>query len=69
MLFFAGEGFRVIAHDRRGHGRSTQTDGGHDMITTPTIVRHERESRTERFVCSRATAQPMRERRSLGTCL
>src|SRR4029453_13504758 len=31
MLFFAGEGFRVIAHDRRGHGRSTQTDGGHDM--------------------------------------
>jgi non-heme chloroperoxidase len=31
MLFFAGKGFRVIAHDRRGHGRSTQTDGGHDM--------------------------------------
>jgi non-heme chloroperoxidase len=30
MLFFAGEGFRVIAHDRRGHGRSTQTGGGHD---------------------------------------
>ena len=31
MLFFVGQGFRVIAHDRRGHGRSTQTDGGHDM--------------------------------------
>src|SRR6202140_5173874 len=31
MLFFAGKGFRVIAHDRRGHGRSTQTGGGHDM--------------------------------------
>ncbi len=31
MLFFLGEGFRVIAHDRRGHGRSTQTGGGHDM--------------------------------------
>jgi non-heme chloroperoxidase len=31
MLFFLGKGFRVIAHDRRGHGRSTQTDGGHDM--------------------------------------
>ncbi len=31
MLFFAGKGFRVIATDRRGHGRSTQTDGGHDM--------------------------------------
>ena len=31
MLFFAGNGFRVIAHDRRGHGRSSQTSGGHDM--------------------------------------
>jgi non-heme chloroperoxidase len=31
MLFFLGQGFRVIAHDRRGHGRSTQTGGGHDM--------------------------------------
>ena len=31
MLFFLGQGFRVIAHDRRGHGRSTQVSGGHDM--------------------------------------
>jgi non-heme chloroperoxidase len=31
MLFFMRHGYRVIAHDRRGHGRSTQTDGGHDM--------------------------------------
>src|SRR5258708_38530487 len=31
MLFFLGKGFRAIAHDRRGHGRSTQTGGGHDM--------------------------------------
>jgi non-heme chloroperoxidase len=31
MLFFLGKGFRVIAHDRRGHGRSTQTDSGHDL--------------------------------------
>src|SRR6187455_2032389 len=31
MLFFHAKGFRVIAHDRRGHGRSTQTSGGHDM--------------------------------------
>ena len=31
MLFFLGRGFRVIAHDRRGHGRSTQTSDGHDM--------------------------------------
>src|SRR6187401_2079145 len=33
MMFFLQHGFRVIAHDRRGHGRSTQTSGGHDMDT------------------------------------
>jgi non-heme chloroperoxidase len=31
MLFFVGKGYRVIAHDRRGHGRSTQVGNGHDM--------------------------------------
>jgi non-heme chloroperoxidase len=31
MLFFLKHGYRVIAHDRRGHGRSTQAGGGHDM--------------------------------------
>ncbi len=31
MLFFLNNGYRVIAHDRRGHGRSSQTGGGHDM--------------------------------------
>jgi non-heme chloroperoxidase len=31
MLFFLQQGFRVIAHDRRGHGRSSQTAAGHDM--------------------------------------
>ena len=31
MLFFFKQGYRVIAHDRRGHGRSSQVDGGHDM--------------------------------------
>ncbi|WP_456756363.1 alpha/beta fold hydrolase [Bradyrhizobium sp. USDA 4461] len=31
MLFFLGKGYRVIAHDRRGHGRSTQVSNGHDM--------------------------------------
>jgi non-heme chloroperoxidase len=31
MLFFLKQGYRVIAHDRRGHGRSTQTGDGHDM--------------------------------------
>ncbi|MEU3508541.1 alpha/beta hydrolase [Streptomyces longwoodensis] len=33
MLFFLAQGYRVIAHDRRGHGRSTQTATGHDMDT------------------------------------
>jgi non-heme chloroperoxidase len=33
LMFFSGKGFRVIAHDRRGHGRSSQTDGGTDMDT------------------------------------
>jgi non-heme chloroperoxidase len=31
MMFFLERGYRVIAHDRRGHGRSTQTADGHDM--------------------------------------
>lgn len=33
MLFFAARGYRVIAHDRRSHGRSDQTFGGNDMDT------------------------------------
>jgi non-heme chloroperoxidase len=31
MMFFLNHGFRVVAHDRRGHGRSTQVADGHDM--------------------------------------
>jgi non-heme chloroperoxidase len=31
MMFFLNHGFRVVAHDRRGHGRSSQTADGHDM--------------------------------------
>jgi non-heme chloroperoxidase len=33
MLFFLAQGFRVIAHDRRGHGRSSQSPTGHEMDT------------------------------------
>jgi non-heme chloroperoxidase len=33
MMFFLDHGYRVIAHDRRGHGRSTQTVNGNDMDT------------------------------------
>jgi non-heme chloroperoxidase len=31
MMFFVSEGYRVVAHDRRGHGRSQQVSDGHDM--------------------------------------
>jgi non-heme chloroperoxidase len=31
MLYFLGKGYRVVAHDRRGHGRSAQVNDGHDM--------------------------------------
>ena len=30
LLFFLGKGYRVVAHDRRGHGRSSQVSEGHD---------------------------------------
>lgn len=33
LLYFRSKGYRVIAHDRRGHGRSSQSSGGHDMDT------------------------------------
>ncbi|SEW17317.1 non-heme chloroperoxidase [Chryseobacterium wanjuense] len=33
MIFFVQQGYRVIAHDRRGHGRSSQTTSGHEMET------------------------------------
>ena len=33
MMFFVLRGYRCVAHDRRGHGRSTQTSNGHDMDT------------------------------------
>ncbi len=38
MMFFRLQGYRVIAHDRRGHGRSTQTDSGNEMDTYATDV-------------------------------
>jgi non-heme chloroperoxidase len=44
MLYFLSRGYRVIAHDRRGHGRSTQVSDGHDMdhyaADTSTVVEH-----------------------------
>ncbi len=32
-MFFRAKGYRVVAHDRRGHGRSQQTEGGNDIDT------------------------------------
>jgi non-heme chloroperoxidase len=44
MLYFLGQGYRVIAHDRRGHGRSAQVSDGHDMdhyaADTAAVVEH-----------------------------
>jgi len=44
MLFFLANGYRVVAHDRRGHGRSSQVATGHDMDQTPVST-----DRLERF--------------------
>ena len=43
MLFFLNKGFRVIAHDRRGHGRSSQTGDGHatDHYADDLAAQHE----------------------------
>jgi non-heme chloroperoxidase len=44
MLYFLSKGYRVMAHDRRGHGRSTQVSDGHDMdhyaADTSAVVEH-----------------------------
>jgi non-heme chloroperoxidase len=44
MLYFVEKGYRVIAHDRRGHGRSSQVGNGHDMdhyaADTSAVVEH-----------------------------
>jgi len=44
MLYFLGQGYRVVAHDRRGHGRSSQVSDGHDMdhyaADTAAVIEH-----------------------------
>jgi non-heme chloroperoxidase len=40
MMFLLNRGYRVIAHDRRGHGRSTRPALATTWITTPTTSRH-----------------------------
>jgi non-heme chloroperoxidase len=55
MMFFLAKGYRVIAHDRRGHGRSTQTAKGHDHSTgggevTRYVARHGQGGRVKKAV-------------------
>jgi non-heme chloroperoxidase len=40
MMYFLSKGFRVVAHDRRGHGRSGQASEGHDMETNAVHIGH-----------------------------
>jgi non-heme chloroperoxidase len=39
LMFFLNQGYRVVAHDRRGHGRSSQTDSGNEMDTYASDVK------------------------------
>ena len=38
LLYFLDMGYRVIAHDRRGHGRSAQVGDGHDMVNADLLA-------------------------------
>ena len=61
MMFFLAQGYRVIAHDRRGHGRSTQTDTGNEMDTYASDVAELAEA-LERSARSRTTLRNRRGR-------
>jgi non-heme chloroperoxidase len=57
MLFFLANGYRVIAHDRRGHGRSTQTATGHDMDTYAAMSQNSRSTWTSARRCTSGIRQ------------
>jgi non-heme chloroperoxidase len=60
MLFLAQNGYRTIAHDRRGHGRSSQPSGGNDMDTLLEECGHEvlvANARKLRLIYARASAR------------
>src|SRR3546814_4305522 len=65
MMFFLGQGYRVIAHDRRGHGRSSQTSEGNDMDTYASDVVDMVERSEERSVGK----EWVRTRRSQGAAI
>jgi non-heme chloroperoxidase len=54
MLFFLSRGYRVTAHDRRGHGRSSQTDNGNDMDTYAADVARDSRSPRPPRACARS---------------
>ena len=56
MMFLGERGYRVIAHDRRGHGRSDQTWHGNDMDTMPTTW----PSSSKRSICTTRCWSPTR---------
>jgi pimeloyl-ACP methyl ester carboxylesterase len=67
MLFFLSKGYRVVAHDRRGHGRSTQVADGHDMdhyaddlaaLTAPRRWRRKLFGSSRRFSADSSDASP-----------
>src|SRR5580693_6885550 len=70
MFFFGQRGYRVIAHDRRGHGRSTQTWDGNDMDTYADdlagLIRSARPSLSQRFAASVARSSIRRSVRPLA---
>ena len=74
MMFFLQHGYRVVAHDRRGHGRSTQTSDGHDMDTyaadAAAVVESPRPARrrTHRPLDRRRRGRPVRRQAWRGPC-
>ena len=74
MLFFLSKGYRVIAHDRRGHGRSTQVADGHDLDhyadDLKAVTDHLNNSvESSRFVAALAPSVGSRRRASGGTII
>jgi pimeloyl-ACP methyl ester carboxylesterase len=64
MMFFLQQGYRVIAHDRRGHGRSTQTSDGHrhgSLRRGPGGAKHHP---SFEWACSYTVSPPLMERHS-----
>ena len=66
LLFFLKHGFRVIAHDRRGHGRSTQTVNGNDMDTYAADVSNSFKRSTLRTLSTSVTRPAVARSRAMS---